>query len=374
MFSAMPPELTDRTIDFLWDRQPDLRACSLVCRQWLPSSRRHLFESTTVRPDARFLPFLSSVVTKYARTLDFRLWPPEMDPLGPEILHHMPMVLNLRNVVLGSLPPSPENFPVLSRVVKLSLQHTEFPSCAELVESLAKFPALRELELAWVTCVDVGHNVWPRFPSGLEYLSIQGFAQTPGILQWLSSDDYPRTRALALHIPNDAPDPALLSTVSKFLRCLDGHLQYLGLAMYPSPNLQSSLAVLDLGGLSNVQRLRIGHGIYFHPPTTHRTSGMCRTFRSVLTTALGLASNNQLAELIFDVEISPDMWSFSSDSFFKGLLRDHTVAQIPVVRLHVLRGSHSYDAAARHCRQFAVYMGERGYVGRNILYSADEGK
>lgn len=130
--------------------------------------------------------------------------------------------------------------------------------------------------------------------------------------------------------------------------------------------------MLDLGGLSNVQRLRIGHGIYFYPPTTPGTSGMCRTFRSVLATAFGLASNNQLAELIFDVDISPDMWSFSSDSFFKGLLRDHTVAQIPVVRLHVLRGSHSYDAAARHCRQFAVYMGERGYVGRNILYSADE--
>ncbi|KAJ7830648.1 hypothetical protein B0H14DRAFT_2806782 [Mycena olivaceomarginata] len=351
MFSAMPPELTDRIIDFLWDRQPDLRACSLVCRQWLPSSRRHLFESTT-----------------YARTLDFRLRTPEIDPLGPEILHHMPMVRNLRNVVLGSLPPSPENFPVLSRVVKLSLQHTEFPSCAELVKSLAKFPALRELELAWVTCVDVGLNAWPRFPSGLEYLSIQGFARTPGILQWLSSDDYPRTRALALHIPNDAPDPALLSTVSKFLRCLDGHLQYLRLAMYPSPNLQCAKAGIQL----NVQRLRIGHGIYFYPPTTPGTSGMCRTFRSVLATAFGLASNNQLAELIFDVEISPDMWSFSSDSFFKGLLRDHTVAQIPVVRLHVLRGSHSYDAAARHCRQFAVYMGERGYVGRNILYSADE--
>ncbi|KAJ7115411.1 hypothetical protein C8R44DRAFT_709797, partial [Mycena epipterygia] len=41
----LPPELTDYIIDFLWESQPDLRACCLVCREWLPSSRRHLFAS-----------------------------------------------------------------------------------------------------------------------------------------------------------------------------------------------------------------------------------------------------------------------------------------------------------------------------------------
>ncbi|KAJ6585693.1 hypothetical protein B0H19DRAFT_854687, partial [Mycena capillaripes] len=68
----MPPELTDRIIDFLWDSQLDLRACSMVCRQWLPSSRHHLFESITVRPDIGFFTLLqspSNVVPNHARTL-----------------------------------------------------------------------------------------------------------------------------------------------------------------------------------------------------------------------------------------------------------------------------------------------------------------
>ncbi|KAJ7831181.1 hypothetical protein B0H13DRAFT_1522858, partial [Mycena leptocephala] len=50
MSSQMPPELTDRIMDFLWDSQPSLCACSLVCRKWLPASRHHLFDSITIRP------------------------------------------------------------------------------------------------------------------------------------------------------------------------------------------------------------------------------------------------------------------------------------------------------------------------------------
>ncbi|KAJ7343721.1 hypothetical protein DFH08DRAFT_701948, partial [Mycena albidolilacea] len=51
MSSTLPPELTDRIIDFLWDHQLDLRACSLVCSQWLPASRFHIFESITIPSD-----------------------------------------------------------------------------------------------------------------------------------------------------------------------------------------------------------------------------------------------------------------------------------------------------------------------------------
>ncbi|KAJ7923804.1 hypothetical protein B0H13DRAFT_1526324, partial [Mycena leptocephala] len=50
MSSRMPPELSDRIIDFLWDSQPGLCTCSLVSSKWLPASRHHLFESMTIRP------------------------------------------------------------------------------------------------------------------------------------------------------------------------------------------------------------------------------------------------------------------------------------------------------------------------------------
>ncbi|KAI0926912.1 hypothetical protein AcV5_007584 [Taiwanofungus camphoratus] len=43
----LPPEITDRIIDFLWDDAPALYACSLTCRSWTAASRYHLI--TTLR-------------------------------------------------------------------------------------------------------------------------------------------------------------------------------------------------------------------------------------------------------------------------------------------------------------------------------------
>ena len=47
---TFPPELVDRTIDHLHDDKPSLRACTLVSRSWLNTSRHHLFRTLLVRP------------------------------------------------------------------------------------------------------------------------------------------------------------------------------------------------------------------------------------------------------------------------------------------------------------------------------------
>ncbi|KZV97542.1 hypothetical protein EXIGLDRAFT_764333 [Exidia glandulosa HHB12029] len=39
----LPPELTDRILDFAWNDRPTLRACSLVCKAWRSASQFHLF-------------------------------------------------------------------------------------------------------------------------------------------------------------------------------------------------------------------------------------------------------------------------------------------------------------------------------------------
>ncbi|KAI1787326.1 hypothetical protein LXA43DRAFT_1029574 [Ganoderma leucocontextum] len=45
---SLPPELTDRIIDHLYDDLDSLSACALVCSGWLPSARFHLFRHVTV--------------------------------------------------------------------------------------------------------------------------------------------------------------------------------------------------------------------------------------------------------------------------------------------------------------------------------------
>ncbi|KAJ6585692.1 hypothetical protein B0H19DRAFT_1228018 [Mycena capillaripes] len=294
MSSRIPPELTDRIIDFLWESQADLRACSLVCR---------------------------------------------------------------------SFPPSLRNFPVLPQVTELSFQHTKFPSCSNFAWFLSTFPALRELELKWITWADAGDDVWPHLALELESLSVQGFQQNPDILPWLSCCNHaPRTRALCLYLPNNA-DSIALGALAKFIHHLDGHLQDLQLDVYPSPYLQRILSLLELDDLTSLRRLRIAHGVYFYPP-----EGTCRVFPIVPEIALRVMSRNRLDELIFDVDIATHSMGSNSDSFFKKFLADPALQRIPTVRFHVLRSRQNCGAVDIQCRQFSTFMRERGVIDRNVVY------
>lgn len=46
---GIPPELSDRVIDFLHDDPAALKACSLTCKAWLPSSRFQLWNRVVLR-------------------------------------------------------------------------------------------------------------------------------------------------------------------------------------------------------------------------------------------------------------------------------------------------------------------------------------
>ncbi|KAJ7923809.1 hypothetical protein B0H13DRAFT_1864606 [Mycena leptocephala] len=205
-------------------------------------------------------------------------------------------------------------------------------------------------------------------PCNLECFSVKGFEQNSDVLAWLSNPEYaPRPRALSLYLPNNA-DPPALSVISKFLCRLNGHLRSLRLDVYPSPYLQWSITQLELGSLTSLQRLRIGHGIYFYPPETPSELGTCRIFPVVLEIALPFTSRNRLDELIFDVDISAYILS-SSDSMLRNMLTDPAVEQIPTVRFHVLRGHQSYETVARCRMQFTSLMRARGLIGRDVIYS-----
>src|ERR1700733_3510546 len=50
MTARLAPELIDRIIDFLHDDKRTLAVCSLVCRNWVPTSRLHYIESMVIDP------------------------------------------------------------------------------------------------------------------------------------------------------------------------------------------------------------------------------------------------------------------------------------------------------------------------------------
>jgi hypothetical protein len=47
--SSIPPELTDRVIDFLHNDWESLKSCCLTCKAWLPASRYHLWHRVVLR-------------------------------------------------------------------------------------------------------------------------------------------------------------------------------------------------------------------------------------------------------------------------------------------------------------------------------------
>ncbi|GBE85588.1 hypothetical protein SCP_0801050 [Sparassis crispa] len=48
MIPHLPPELSDRIIDFLWHDWKSLCSCAVVCRTWWHASRYHLFSSMRI--------------------------------------------------------------------------------------------------------------------------------------------------------------------------------------------------------------------------------------------------------------------------------------------------------------------------------------
>ncbi|TFY64970.1 hypothetical protein EVJ58_g2276 [Rhodofomes roseus] len=61
--SVLPPELFDESIDHLWDDPKSLAACALTCRDWIGTSRLHLFRTVRIQNAsqcARFEALLQS--------------------------------------------------------------------------------------------------------------------------------------------------------------------------------------------------------------------------------------------------------------------------------------------------------------------------
>ncbi|CAK5274555.1 unnamed protein product [Mycena citricolor] len=333
---VLPPELTDRIVDFLWQSRPDLFRCSLVCRHWVATSRKHLFECFIVKTSGAFFSLLHSVLRNHTRILDFRLWPSNSHPTALSLLPSLSLLRGLTVLVLGSFPPDHDDLPVLPHVRCLSLQHTKFRSAAQFARLMARLPDVSELKLAWVTWGDATDGRYPygAFEAPLEHLSVRGFQTNPDVLTWLRAGaDAPQTKGLSLHIPS-AKLPSIIPVFAGFITGLNGILQDLHLDVHPCPSLEDNLRLLGLETLTSLRRFRIGHGIYFHWITSHY-----RLLPSVLGLHSMLSSSTCLEEIIFDVDLMPTVnYTLSPQDGNEFRLRDLVLQTraIPSVRFQML--------------------------------------
>ncbi|EMD32799.1 hypothetical protein CERSUDRAFT_77176 [Gelatoporia subvermispora B] len=97
----LPPELTDRIIDFLHDDLGGLHNCSLTCRSWVAAARLHLFHTVKLDTARKYHTFdqillLSPHLGLYVRNLTLDMSPQPPSPAFISITSRLGAVTTLR--------------------------------------------------------------------------------------------------------------------------------------------------------------------------------------------------------------------------------------------------------------------------------------
>ncbi|OCH92083.1 hypothetical protein OBBRIDRAFT_751976 [Obba rivulosa] len=166
MTVMLPPELVDETIDHLWDDPVSLKACSLTCRSWVPSSRLHLFRTVRLRNGTectRFetlvtnTPAIARCVRQLTLSAEYRGVDGQGQPVhddewidtAAELARKLERVttLGLSRVRWYALQPETQRaFKGLFKNVKtLFLFEVRFDTSKDVLDFLSAFPVLASL-------------------------------------------------------------------------------------------------------------------------------------------------------------------------------------------------------------------------------------
>ncbi|OCH95094.1 hypothetical protein OBBRIDRAFT_788559 [Obba rivulosa] len=161
VLSPLPPEVTDRIIDYLWADRASLRSCALTCRAWLPASRYHLFHTLRIWSREAFDSLThKSCIPATAELFRFVQHLSIRERSGPAFAHLVPplLVSNLPKVTSmdihkfspEAIAPEPSFYTVLGRfsqVTTLELHEVSFGPIHDTSMFLCSFPSLTHLTL-----------------------------------------------------------------------------------------------------------------------------------------------------------------------------------------------------------------------------------
>lgn len=239
-------------VDLFWDDKFTLGTCGLVCKEWLSTSRKHLFRSIVLCPKTtpRFVTLLDSpacTVSPYVRNLRLRagrgqflhekvLVQKVITPLQHlsaivcltiEDLKWSTLSLTSRSALIGSF----------TRLNRLCLSHSTFETLDQVIDMICARPELEELQLddvSWnstsiepladIPLIDLSLIDTP-CPSRLQTLHL-GCCPKEDIIHWLLHRQgiCMAIQSLALDVvtPKEIASVAeLLRAVGPSLRCLD---------------------------------------------------------------------------------------------------------------------------------------------------------
>ena len=156
----LPAELIDTVVDFLHDDEESLANCSLVCREWLPATRYHIFNNLlldrwnveeflalTTRPSATVARYIDHLIIDQGRFRDADFF--------QSLFRRLPRfnllrTLGLRNVKwLHYVMNAPDNLvSAFGRINNLKLSRCTFDHPLHLKSVIAGFRSLKRLSLS----------------------------------------------------------------------------------------------------------------------------------------------------------------------------------------------------------------------------------
>ncbi|KZT71038.1 hypothetical protein DAEQUDRAFT_724793 [Daedalea quercina L-15889] len=156
----LPPELTDLTIDHLYDDEHALSACALTCRAWLTTVRFHRFRHTSISCDSTHrlheVLLASPEVPGLVHTLELRGqlgWPPESPAwqgASYTFLTLLPAVTELKLTAVFLEDSVHEALVAnLMNVARLTLYRCRFRSFHFFVALVGSFPSLYTLSCSF---------------------------------------------------------------------------------------------------------------------------------------------------------------------------------------------------------------------------------
>ncbi|EPT03910.1 hypothetical protein FOMPIDRAFT_1115026 [Fomitopsis schrenkii] len=161
--STVPPEICDYVIDHLYNDRKSLKACSLTCRDWVPTSRYHLHCEVYLHNPGLFTAFrrllqFSPLLGSYIRALRIG----NLEKVGradlaqireslPAILEYLPRLEYLCGSLLSTAASVLNTVPCKTPVTTLCLQYCEFSALEDFARLFYSCPKLQVLELCGVS-------------------------------------------------------------------------------------------------------------------------------------------------------------------------------------------------------------------------------
>ncbi|KAJ6594312.1 hypothetical protein B0H19DRAFT_1094979 [Mycena capillaripes] len=324
----LPPELTELIVEELHDSPQDLASCNLVCRGWLLCARSHVNIFLTTKRIPRFLDLLQSPKNTLVSTIcRLEIWVSRDEP-GSQV--HLPILQ------IGH-PPLPW-------LTELELSG-RFASYASFVSFMSDLPVLQTLTLDEVQ--------WDDFPDPqLTFPTIE--------LKTLTLDWGPHVPVedvmFCLHARRliltfwCLPSPITwLRSMSKYLRHLGDHLQYLQLNCVSYEHIQY-VSGLDFSRSLGLRHLRIGEAARLNFLVSSSDVVICPDLERFLAS---VTLHCQLETLILSVEtdymVNPISWT--SFARFAELMDAPQFATLREIRFIVNGSPYCLEGSARRARE-----------------------